>query len=156
MKVRASRRRASQWRGTINSRRPVAEQRTSRYLHWKRYQGKKIISAERNIDQRNGFDRIVNSSGLTQWCGHVTYLLRYLCSSSRLASGRIWFLTPLKMFDVASDAIMTGRTRVGGMWRSTPPTAPVRPFCSCSCTGSDALQIKWAYRLYTRLYIEKR
>ena len=41
MKVRASRRRASQWRGTINSRRPVAEQRTSRYLHWKRYQGKK-------------------------------------------------------------------------------------------------------------------
>lgn len=39
---------------------------------------------------------------------------------------------PPKTFDVASVATISGFTTVGGIWRRTPPTAPVTPLFSCS------------------------
>ena len=60
----------------------------------------------------------------------------HLCSSSTLLSGRSWLRMPPRTFEVASVAIITGSRTVDGIWRSTPPTAPVIPLCSCSSTAT--------------------
>ena len=59
-------------------------------------------------------------------------LARHFSAASRRASGRIWLRTPPRTLEVASVARIRGWTTVAGTWRSTPPTAPVTPFCSCS------------------------
>lgn len=68
--------------------------------------------------------------------------VRHFKKSSFRASGLIWFRMPPSRLEVASEATMRGSTTVGGICRSTPPTAPGKPFCSCPRDAT--LQRVWA------------
>jgi hypothetical protein len=60
-----------------------------------------------------------------------------LSSASRCASDRgLNDNTALREHTVVSEARSTGVTTVGGICRSTPPTAPYTSFCTCSALAT--------------------
>ena len=58
---------------------------------------------------------------------------------SLLLSGASRFIAPPSTFDVASAVSIKGLTKAGGIWRNTPPTAPVIPFLSCSSVATRTM-----------------
>ena len=70
---------------------------------------------------------------------HVSHSDFHFSRASRLLSGASWFIAPPSTLEVASVANISGFTTVGGIWRNTPPTAPVTPFFSCSSVATRTI-----------------